>query len=351
MAVIYEKMKGCTLGQFSTLKFVNGSNFKKFKEFFLAEYVSGFVVPAETFDNVNGKFPIGFTVWNTSLKSKIETISTDIYDKKGNYSGIKNFYGNLPKSINKWIKSFDDDKNNQIGLIVSCAPDFQHNNQLAILSEQQRRYCFKITAQNLIRSSIYFSVRHCLNAIWLNDRDQFLFPNNYWQTDSEFQNDCLTFALFYSANSITSENHINHWIPFTEQEVNAQNRFESSFMTDFISGKQKGLNEHIQTKLAMDDGSTIKNTIEKLVFSAEANEVFNAGRELWKYYHSKPNVNVNASLYDIREYFQGRNEKGRMNSKSDDEKYMKLIGELRNKLDFLADKIKPKIYEYGFLKE
>ena len=36
--------------------------------------------------------------------------------------------------------------------------------------------------------------------------------------------------------------------------------------------------------------------------------------------------------------------------KSDDEKYMELIGGLRNKLDFLADKIKTKIYEYEFLK-
>ena len=40
-----------------------------------------------------------------------------------------------------------------------------------------------------------------------------------------------------------------------------------------------------------------------------------------------------------------------MNSRSDDEKYMELIGELRDKLNFLAAKIKPKIYEYGFLKE
>jgi hypothetical protein len=40
-----------------------------------------------------------------------------------------------------------------------------------------------------------------------------------------------------------------------------------------------------------------------------------------------------------------------MNSKSDDIKYMVLIGELRNQLNFLADKIKPKIYEYEFLKE
>jgi len=40
-----------------------------------------------------------------------------------------------------------------------------------------------------------------------------------------------------------------------------------------------------------------------------------------------------------------------MNAKSDDESYMKLIGKLRPKLNFLADKIQPKIYEYEFLKE
>lgn len=86
-------------------------------------------------------------------------------------------------------------------------------------------------------------------------------------------------------------------------------------------------------------------------FSEEATTVFDSGRELWKYYHSKNDINVNASLYDIREYFQGRNDKGRMNSRSDDEKYTELISELTNKLNLLTDKIKPKIYEYGFLKE
>jgi len=98
-----------------------------------------------------------------------------------------------------------------------------------------------------------------------------------------------------------------------------------------------------------------------LVFSEEATAVFNAGRELWTYYHTHPSTssgyveskpyNVNASLYDIREYFQGRNDKGRMNSKSNDARYMELISELRSKLAVLADKIKPKVYEYGFLKE
>jgi len=60
---------------------------------------------------------------------------------------------------------------------------------------------------------------------------------------------------------------------------------------------------------------------------------------------------VNASLYDIREYFQGRNDKGTMNNKSDDEKYNELVENLRIALKVLAKKIEPKVYEYGFLKK
>jgi len=362
MAIIYEKIPDCILGQFSKVKFVNGSNFKKFKDFFLAEYVSGFVVPAETFDNVKGKFPIGFTIWNTSVKSKIDTISTEIYDKNGNYSGIKKFYGNLPKSINKWIKIFDDGTKSGIGFMENPAPDFQNNKFLSFTNNIGTRHVnyYSFKSNNLIAGLIYFSVRNSVNANWLNDRDQFLFPNDGWQTDLKFQNDCLAFALFDGQNRISSIVGKNHWIPFTEQEVNAQNRFESNFMTDFINGKIKLENENN----LFDNNEILKQVQnDKRAFSEEAAAVFDAGRELWRYYHSQTfpssggvaesrgGYNVNASFYDIRAYFQGRNHKGRMNSKSDDKTYMELIGELRNKLHFLADKIKPKIYEYEFLKE
>jgi hypothetical protein len=342
MAVIYDKMHGCILGQFSTLKFINGSSFEKFKEFFLANYKGGFAVPADTFDNVKGKFPIGFTIWNTSTKTKIETIKTDIYDKNGNYFGTKCFYGTLPKSINKWIKTYVKRGGNSIGLMVSCAPDFQHNNQLAILSKQQKRYCFNITEYNLIAVSIYFAVRHSIKGDWLNDRDQFLWPNNDWQNDLDFQNDCLTFTIFNMANSISSSVGMNNWIPFTEQELNIQDRFESNFMTDFINGKIK---MELENNLFM----TEEGLLPKREFSNEATSVFEKGRELWSYYHSKPFTNINASLYDIREHFQGRNEKGRMNSKSNDHTYTILIKELRDQLDLLSEKIIPKIYHYGFL--
>ena len=45
------------------------------------------------------------------------------------------------------------------------------------------------------------------------------------------------------------------------------------------------------------------------------------------------------------------NEKGKMNNKSDDAKYMELITNLRTTLKVLAANIAPKVYEYGFLKK
>ena len=84
-------------------------------------------------------------------------------------------------------------------------------------------------------------------------------------------------------------------------------------------------------------------------FSDEAQAVFDAGRELWKYYHSQKNANPDASFYDIRKYFQGETN-GRMNAGSEDEQYTALIAGLRAKMKVLAAKIAEKVYKYGFLK-
>ena len=214
-----------------------------------------------------------------------------------------------------------------------------------------------ITKDNLMPVSIYLAVRHCIKATWLNDRDQFLHPNDKWQTDIEFQNDCLAYTLF--SNKIQSEYGTNHWIPFREQEVDAKAKFESNFMTRFMAGKIKSE----KNGALFEEKKPTQKT--PLVFSTEAKAVFEAGKALWKYYHAqpsytadnllyeyydKPPYNANASLYDIRAHFQGKNARGRMNSKSDDEVYMSHISNLRRKLQFLGSKIADKVFEYRFLK-
>jgi hypothetical protein len=344
---IHCEIPDVVLANFSKLKNLQAPKFSEFRAYFQAKLEKLFLTPADTFDNVKGQFPIGFFIWNTSKKEKFNYFEADIYDKNTNFIGTKNIWSfDNSKLINDWIKPYRNTKSESIATIIGVGSDFQ-NQRLVRFGEPFMKvpasnHNWQTSKDNLVETSIYYTVRRIIESNWLNDRDQFLFPKDAWQNDLEFQNDCIAHTLF--SNNISSIFGTNHWIPFTEQEVNAQSRFESHFMTDFINGKIKIESENNLF-------GTAENQTLKKEFSEEATAVFDAGRELWKYYHKQPNVNVNAGLYDIREYFQGRNEKGRMNSKSNDEKYMELIGELRNKLNFLADKIKPKIYEYEFLKD
>jgi hypothetical protein len=116
-------------------------------------------------------------------------------------------------------------------------------------------------------------------------------------------------------------------------------------MSKYISGK-------VNTEITFDlFGKVEKDDQRPIQFAAEAQAVLRVGRNLWAYYHQQPNCNVNASLYDIKEHFQGRSESGKMNNKSLDETYTSLMNELREALKQLAQKIEYKVYDYGFLKQ
>ena len=346
---IYMEIPNSVLAEFSKLKILQAPNYSDFRDFYRAKLEKFFVVPADTFDNVKGDFPIGFFIWNLDKREVFEQTNADVYDAKGSFIGEKTItsYDNS-NYISDWLVIQSKNiSTNYIGHLASVGNDFQ--NQRMIFIDNAEKQLWKkggrhtrITSENLISIAIYFTVRKVIPANWLNDRDQFLYPNESWANDSEFQNDCLTYTIF--STNIQTKYGINYWIPFTEQEVDAKEKFESHFMTDFINGKLSATNE----------ANLFENTTHKpaaLVFSDEAKAVFDAGKELWRYYHAQPNINVNASYYDIREYFQGRNDKGKMNNKSTDETYTKLNAELKTKLSILADKIKPKIYQYEFLKE
>jgi hypothetical protein len=329
---IYLDINGCSVAEFSKLKTLQSPNFIEFRRLFLAKLKKCFIVPAYTFDNVTGKFPIGFKIWDTQKKEMFSEISADVYDEKNKLIHQKKYYScDKVKRINDWLKLYADTQN-AIAAMCCIGNDFQHTNYVNINFKDQLKGVgnakgiakFEITINNLIESSIYYAVRHCVKATWFNDRDQFLYPNDAWKKDKEFQTDCLIYTLFN--NNIQSKYGLNHWIPFTEREVNAKEKFESHFMSDFLKDKK---------------------------LSTAANNVFESGRKLWRYYHTKIKENkkesVNASFYDIREYFQGRNEKGAMKTTSNDEKYNTLITDLRNSLKLLATKIQPKIYKYEFL--
>lgn len=349
---IFKEIKGSVLAEFSKIKHLQSANFRMFRENFLSKIDSSFIVPAWTFDNVKGRFPIGFFIWHTNIEEKFCEVKVNVYDIKGEYIESKYLCSNDDVNfINQWyLKSIGKGKD-VVGVMNAFGNDFQQNKGIHISTFNKKNHSYNITEKDIISSCVYLSVRQCIEATWLNDRDQFLFPNDGWKYDKDFQGNCLAYTLFHGQNRITSEQGINHWIPFTEQQVNAPDNFASHFMSDFIAGKLK---PQSADTLFGEEESLIPT--EPLQFTPAAQAVMEAGRKLWEYYlhqndkilYAEP-VNVNASFYDIRAHFQGF-ENGKMRNKSDDEHYNVLLRDLRNYQKVLAKQIEKKVYMYGFLK-
>jgi hypothetical protein len=217
--------------------------------------------------------------------------------------------------------------------------DFQHAEQQTVIfsSVWGDSHGFYINEENLWQAAIIFTVRRLIIPTWLNDRDQFLQPTE--SLSNEFKSDCLIWMLFNRQNRTASANDlewngkkwsiVNHFIPFTEEEVGAPDRFESDFMVRYLQGLG-----------------------DELVINNEANAVLAEGRKLWQAYFSQTDVRsvrdelkLNRSdvgWYQIRKALQARNASGDfapVNFKPFEEAYKAL-----------TEKLQPMVYELGFLK-
>lgn len=353
MIRVYREIPEAVLAHFSKIKNLAAPNFKTFRKAFQSELKKIFLVPADTFDNVTGNFPIGFFIWKYSQTSQFEKIMADVYGHKGEYIGSKEIVAPVPdRLLMDWLKTLHDKSGKRIAYLRMLGSDIQNNSGVFITNTpsasdlRQRKTC-DITINNLYGIAVYFAVRHVIEATWINDRDQYSFPHDEWVEDVDFQNDCLAYTLFSGQLRVNETGEENHWIPFTEAEVGARDAFKSHVISEYITGKNR---PKIMATLFT---AAIDNT-KPLSFSPEAVAVFDAGRELWKYYHSQVDSVPDASLYDIRMYFQGtktlKSGKVQMKPESDDERYTALIRTLRQALKILAKHIEPQIYQYGFLK-
>ncbi len=354
-----------TIAMFSTLKYVNAPNFEKFREEWNAKYMDGFVVHNRAFDGLKGNFPIGFLVWKTNnsktTKTPITEIAVEVLDKNANPIGEKNFY-NLPNEqlLSGWIKRVKANNVDAIPLKNTISPttntkdvrgtkwadgaiasmickgsDLQNaSTQTALLSSG---YCsagaFFVTDKNLWQAAVVFSVRRLIKSTWLNDRDQFLQPTK--PLTEEFKSDCLIWMLFNGSNLTASANDlewndkkwsiVNHFIPFTEAEVNAPERFESDFMVNYLAGKN---------------------------LSTEATHVLNAGKTLWIAYFDRIDTRsireelklnrADVGWYQIRNALHFRNASGDYPPIS--------FKPFEDAYKALTEKLQPMVYELGFLK-
>lgn len=363
LARIAKEIPSATLAMFSTLKYLNAPDFEKFRQCWHAKYCGGFVIHNQAFDGLNGKFPIGFLIWQTDQlsHSQITNVNVEVLDKNANPIGEKSFF-NIPKSqfLSAWI---DRPKTNNIDVVplknaitpatatkdlrgtkwadgaiacMDCAGnDLQHAEQHSVIfsSGYGSAGGFIVTDTNLWKTAIVFAVRRLIRPTWLNDRDQFLQPTEPL-TDA-FKNDSLVWMLFNRCNRTASANDlewsgkkwsiVNHFIPYTEAEVDAPDRFESDFMVQYLADK---------------------------TLSPEATAVLDAGRNLWKAYFAHTDVRTVRDQYKLNRpdvgWYQIRNALAERNKSGDTAPVN--FTPFEAAYEALTTKLRPQVFSLGFLR-
>ena len=364
MARVAKEIPNATLAMFSTLKYVNSQTLEVFRSVWNAKYLGGFVVHCKAFDGLKGDFPIGFLVWKTDQlspkKTPIVEITTEVLNRNAEAIGEKVFY-NLPSDrlLTNWIDRPKTNKqevvplknaittataskdlrgtrwsDNAIAYFWCNSNDVQQAARTALFSSGfNGGHGIFVNPTNLWQVAVVYAMRQIVKHSWTNHNDQFLIPQG--ELSDEFKSDCLVYMLFHSKNLSAGANDlewngkkwslVNHFIPYTEAEVGAPDRFESDFMVRYMSDK---------------------------TFSAESQKVLDEGRKLWQAYFAHTDVRSvrdelklnrpDVGWYQIRKALEARN-------KSGDFPPVSFVA-FKKAYDALTEKLQPMVYELGFLK-
>jgi len=358
VARIHQEIPNATLAMFSTLKYINTPTLDKFREIWKARYLGGYIVHSQAFDGIVGDFPIGFLIWDTSKPESISNLRVKVLDKDGQPMGdkvIANIDGE--KLLTDWVERPQSNDMNVVPLKNAITPatasrdlrgtrwsdnalawlnaagnDLQNavDKTMLFSSGYGSARGFFVTPKNLWQATIVFTVRRIINHTWLNHNDQFLQPTA--ELSEAFKSDCLVWMLFDGKNLTAGANDlewngkkwalVNHFIPYTEEEVGASSRFESVFMSGYIA---------------------------KLKLSKEAKAVLDEGKKLWKKYHAtsfekkirdefklnRPDV----GWYQIRRALEANSDNEAVD-----------FDPFRDAYGILTQKLRPQVYELGFLK-
>ena len=118
---------------------------------------------------------------------------------------------------------------------------------------------------------------------------------------------------------------VNHFIPYTEDEVDARERFESDFMVQYLADKS---------------------------LSAEATAVLDAGRVLWQTYFTHTDARTVRETYKLNRadvgWYQIRNALAERN-KSGDTAPVNFMP-METAYAALTEKLRPMVFSLGFLR-
>jgi hypothetical protein len=378
---IYRLQKmGVEICMFSTPGFLSQISNKIFRNKFLSKYslTKGFIMNSSEFADVKS-WGLTFSILTPTENENKYSFTYDVLERikdleKNDDSyviiktGEKIIYNTDNKTtLSEWMES-DLPKNDieypvfesalgvstsnkkgcsvAIGYINNDSNNVQQQNVIHLMSGVCKANGNKpITVENFNRMMVGFTARKSIKRFWLDDKDEFIIPNINHNLYYEFKNDSIIYSLFHIHSYQTSLREVN----YLDRLWNVKNQLFWMSKEELMSISNQNDYNELYNDARIDSDRYVYNLLfgEERIYdqlSDEAKDVLDSA------------TNLVRLSFDMRKDFA--NETNHLNSWDAGYAQLKLLWkeyypeqfkEFREKYKVLEEKIRPLVYELGFL--
>lgn len=379
-------ISNCHIGLYSKSAVQVSPSFKGLREYMGKRWRlnNGMIFPASQFAGCSDAWGVMFSVWRSDLEPMVvESLpilvkemgpSLQVEDK-----GYKSIYNlDFSTSASDWVRELSELKEETFDSFTMSNAITVTNGKCKVSSEilgygvmdtnvveKNTRYVtlinrkFKghltahpITSRNFNRVTSFFTARRLIcNSLadWVNGKDEYMIPNTDHPQYQDWENDSIVFSLFNTASNQSSLRGIS----YNDKVWNIKNEFffmSEKEMRDLANGKlnRDDINDAVVLDIENYGGDRfVYKKLQGLELSTEAQAVLDTAkdlvrlsfknRDLFNQLHPEYQINTwDAGWYQI---------KGLLNEFHKEE--LKEFNKLYKKLE---DKMRPMVYDLGFLK-
>jgi hypothetical protein len=365
------------IATFSPMLFMSGSDYKLFRDFFYEKYSyeKGFIMNAKNFDDVSD-WGLSFSIWSKDNQIKHD-LNFSVLEFNGDEYGItkindkKIISFSEENSMKKWTKSkikkvvendcvtlssalsvkqYNNKRDiNSFGEFLNSGNNTYFNNRevfigtTKMMSGNNRSYPIK--SDNFYNVTSAFASRKLIQPTWYNQKDEYFIPNENNNSYVNFKFDSVIISIFNNSSQQSSLRQIE----YNGQNWDIKNEFfwmSKNEMTELA-------NQNNYTELYNDSRTDSDRYVHTLLFgeeniynqlSDEAKDVLDSATNLVKL-----SFGMRRNFADDTNHLNSWDAGYAQLKLLWKEYYPEQFKEFRTKYKVLEDKMRPMVYELGFL--
>lgn len=377
------KLNNVVLALFSPTGYLCGSTFNLFRKELFNHlcFCDGILFNASNFSNVAANWAISFAVWKSGKTKNgdcfdYKIVSTSNEGQELNVKGRKIIY-NLDNYLlaSKWVRKLTDGvktydapqmtsalniktegktmcgsmTKDAIGYFFNDSNNVRENpvGVAMFTSPYTKGHGLSVTRENIFNCCALLSARKLIELNWVNQNDQYIEPDEKNVLWNEYKNSALIYALFHFGGGQASNQSSLRNIQYKNQTWDIKNEFFFMSKAEIMKLANENNFDFTYNDAKVSEERFVYKKLQEIELSKEAQDVLNKAveltrksfkyREMFNQEHPEYQImNWDCGWYQIKavlkEYF------------ADD------LKEFQNLYKILADKMRPMVYELGFLK-